>query len=99
MPSRDVASLVYGAADPEGRRIRLGLDAAERGDWAEVTAAYEKAVRMDPDTAFLMISSLTVRGSAPAQRGPSEKELGRMCDVLVAAGPDHPGGYTMRGSH
>lgn len=79
--------------------VFLGMAAVEGGNWSEATAAYVKAVRADPDTAFAMIGSLTVRGPGSGGPGPTEQDIARMCDALVAASHGHPGAYTMRGSH
>ncbi len=78
----------------------LGMMAIEKGDWTEASRAFQQCVRADPDTGFFMIYSTTAFGfarEAGNPSGPTDPDFARLVDELIAARPDHPGGYYLLG--
>jgi hypothetical protein len=83
----------------------LGMMAAEQGDWSGALPSFKRCVQADPDTGFYMVSIMTGfmfdfaprRPSRPT--GPTESEIEAFVADLVAARPEHPGGYYMLAQH
>ncbi|QDU18205.1 serine/threonine-protein kinase [Urbifossiella limnaea] len=78
--------------------ILIGTSGAFAADYDETVAALRRAVQLDADLAFFMITVLyseMVAGSRGV-KALTPVELARACDELIAARPDHPGGYDFR---
>ncbi|MFO0797078.1 MAG: protein kinase [Gemmataceae bacterium] len=78
--------------------ILIGTTGTFAADSDETVAALRRAVQLDADLAFFMITVLSgemlsgSRGAKPL----TPVELARACDELIATRPDHPGGYDFR---
>lgn len=80
----------------------LGLMALGEGDWPAVTRAFPQCVRVDPDSGFFMVystMSLMNMRRPGGPKPPSDQEIIKLIDALIAARPEHPGGYHLRATY
>jgi eukaryotic-like serine/threonine-protein kinase len=78
--------------------IVIGYIALENRNWDEAFQAYRKAIEADPDTGFFMTHTFLLMVTQFEDRAhPPDVELAQFLDDLVAAHPNHPGGYDLRG--
>ena len=80
----------------------LGMLALHNDDWAKATAAYIQAIRVDADTAYIMIQS--TRPALPEfmkSKGFSQDALDekyrQFVEEIAAKIPEHPAGYDLLG--
>jgi tetratricopeptide (TPR) repeat protein len=91
-------------ADPASPwpHLFVGMHAVEKKDWPGAFRAWKECVRVDPDTPFFMLSATVTiefaRGSDGA-RHPTDEEIIKFLDELIALHPKHPGGYHLLGQY
>ena len=80
----------------------LGMWAIEKGDWPEAFRALKECIRVDPDTGFFMTSASGLFMLTRGMNGPNpptEDEVIRLLNELIALHPNHPGGYDLLGQY
>lgn len=90
-------------ADPTSPwpHLFIGMHAMKKKDWPEAFRAMKESVRVDPDIGFFMTSFSVpiLRSATDDPKHPTDGEIVKFCNELIAIQPKHPGGYDLLGKY